>query len=79
MDTFSAVIDAFGGPAAFGEAIGVPDSHARTMKARDSIPAAHWQRVVAASIIKNIPGISLEALVRLAAKPAPQHERAGAA
>lgn len=79
MDTFSDVIDAFGGPAAFGEAIGVPDSHARTMKARDSIPAAHWQRVVAASIIKSIPGVSLEVLVRLAAKPARPVERAGAA
>lgn len=40
MKTFSDVIDAFGGPNPFGEAIGVAPSHARTMKARDSIPPA---------------------------------------
>lgn len=67
MDSFSDVIDAFGGPTGFADAIGVPDSHARTMKARDSIPPAHWQRTAAAAIVKNVPGVSLDLLARLAA------------
>jgi hypothetical protein len=79
MDSFSAVIDAFGGPPGFADAIGVPDSHARTMKARDSIPPAHWQRTAAAAIIKKVPGVSLDLLARLAATRQAAPQKAGTA
>jgi hypothetical protein len=65
MDSFSDIIDAFQGT--FGEAIGVPDSHARAMKARDSIPDGYWSRTVVAAAAKRIEGITLELLAKLAA------------
>jgi hypothetical protein len=65
METFSAIIDAFGGTSAFGQAIGIPDSHARTMKARDSIPPEHWDRLVKAAIERDIEGISFKRLTEI--------------
>lgn len=46
---FASVIDLFGGAQAFGAAIGIQASHARTMKARNSIPADYWPGVVEAA------------------------------
>jgi hypothetical protein len=65
METFGAIIDAFGGTSAFGQAIGIPDSHARTMKARDSIPPEHWDRLVKAAIERDIEGISFKRLTEI--------------
>lgn len=65
MDSFASVIDAFGGPAKFGAAIGVPDSHARTMRARDSIPSYRWARVVSAAEEMGVGGVTLERLAQL--------------
>jgi hypothetical protein len=70
MESFSAVIDAFGGPSSFGRAIGIPDSHARTMKTRDSIPAARWPRVEAEAKARRIRGVTVEQMAELAAKRA---------
>jgi hypothetical protein len=68
MQNFSSVIDAFGGAPSFAEAVGVSGSHARTMKARNSIPPAYWQRTVAAATLMRIPNVTLDLLARLAAK-----------
>jgi hypothetical protein len=68
MDSFASVIDAFGGPAKFGEAIGIPDSHARAMKARNSIPASRWPRVVAAAGKCGLRAVTFEKLAKLAAR-----------
>lgn len=65
-NSFSAVIDAFGGAGPFGAAIGVNDSHARTMKARDSIPWTRWQDTVKAAAERNIEGVTLERLADMA-------------
>lgn len=88
MDTFVAVIEAFGGTEPFGEAAEVPDSHARAMKARKSIPPLYWPRIVTAAQSKGIEGISYEMLAKLAEKialergkssdPAPEPEPAEA-
>ncbi len=67
MDTFASIIDAFGGPGPFGEAIGIPDSHARTMKARDSIPASRWTGVVEAAERLSIAGVTLETMAEIEA------------
>jgi hypothetical protein len=66
MRSFSDVIDAIGGPPSFAEAVGIPDSHARTMKARDSIPPGYWPKTVAAALAKGRFDISLETLAAIA-------------
>src|SRR4051812_10009273 len=65
FESFSAIIEAFGGPGPFGDAIGIPDSHARTMKARDSIPSTRWTDVVAAADRLQIEGVTLQILADL--------------
>jgi hypothetical protein len=62
---FAAIIDAFGGAVPFSKALGIPDTHARTMKARDSIPSERWNSVVAAAASLEIPGITLKLLADL--------------
>jgi hypothetical protein len=83
METFGAIIDAFGGTSAFGQAIGIPDSHARTMKARDSIPPEHWDRLVKAAMERDIEGISFKRLTEIRSvsrrKSAASQEEASAA
>lgn len=60
------IIDRFGGPAAFGRAIGVAGFHAQAMKTRDSIPPGYWLRVVEAAKKLGIEDISLDRLVATA-------------
>lgn len=72
MNSFSAVIEAFDGR--FAEAIGVEESHARTMKARDSIPSTRWMATVDAAQKYDIRGITLELLARLDAEKSKQRE-----
>lgn len=66
----SDVIDAFGGPSGFAVAVSIPASHARTMKARNSIPVDHWPATVAAAeqAAPPIIGVTLELLSRLRAQ-----------
>ncbi|MCK1577858.1 hypothetical protein [Bradyrhizobium sp. 174] len=61
----SDVIEAFGGAVKFGAAVGIKDSHARTMKARDSIPSGRWNDVVNAAEREAIPHITLKLLADL--------------
>jgi hypothetical protein len=63
MNTFPEIIDAFKGD--FAEAIGIEDSHARAMKARESIPSSYWLRVVKAAEERAIKGVTLELLAAL--------------
>ena len=58
--TRSDVIRALGDPPGFAKAIGVAESHARTMKARDSIPPEYWQALVAAAAAQGIEGVTLD-------------------
>jgi hypothetical protein len=66
MNSFAEIIDAFGGASPFGEAVGIPDSHARAMKARNSIPDGYWSRAVEAAQSRNISGVTLETFAELA-------------
>ena len=54
MLTFKDIIDAFTAKR-LAEIFGVPESHVRTMRARDSIPPEYWRDVVtnAPDEIKN--------------------------
>lgn len=51
----------------FARDIGVKPTHAQTMKVRDSIPAPYWSAVVAAAAKRNVQGITLELLAKIAA------------
>lgn len=66
MQTFSGIIDAFGGPIPYSRAVGIAEFHARTMKSRDSIPPGYWPRVVEAAKESGVEGVTLEALADLA-------------
>lgn len=68
MQTFTDIIEAFGGPVHFREALSISDVHARQMKLRDSIPAGYWPRTVEAARERDIEGVTLEVLAELAKK-----------
>ena len=72
MNSFSAIIEAFDGR--FAEAIGVEESHARTMKARDSIPSTRWMATVDAAQKLGVNGVTLDLLARLDAEKSKQRE-----
>lgn len=75
MQTFASIIDAFGGPVPFSQAVGVPDSHARTMKARDSIPIEYWQATIDAARERKLDGLTIEHMVDLAKAKAEARKR----
>jgi hypothetical protein len=75
MKSFIEIIDAFGGAAPFGAAIGISDSHARAMKARDSIPDGYWLRTVKAAQGRGVKGVTLESFATIAGSRL--EERAG--
>jgi hypothetical protein len=72
MNSFSEVIAAFNGR--FAEAIGVEESHARTMKARDSIPSTRWMATVTAARRLGVKNVTLDLLARLDAQKSKQRE-----
>jgi hypothetical protein len=65
MKSFVEIIQAFGGTAIFAEAIGIPDSHARAMKARRSIPHRYWRRTVKAAQERHIDGITTDSMAAM--------------
>lgn len=79
MDSFEAVIGAFGGPAKFAAAIGIEPFHAQSMKNRGSIPPAYWQRVVTAASDRlgenpDLANITYEVLSHMAERRARRRE-----
>lgn len=56
MDSFRSIIDALG-TGTISNAIGVPESHVRTMRARDSIPLVYWF-----DLVEKYPQITIEKL-----------------
>lgn len=72
MNSFTEVIEKFGRQ--FAGAIGVEESHARTMKARDSIPSSRWMATVEAAQKLGIEGVTLDLLARLDAEKSKQRE-----
>lgn len=63
--SFTEIIDALGGSAAFGAVIGAPVGTASAMKTRDVIPPAHWSAVVREAARAGIGGISHDLLASL--------------
>jgi hypothetical protein len=64
MDSFKSIIDAFG-EKRLAEALGIADSHVRTMRARDSIPPEYWSDVVDNQPRDLKPRLSLSDLAHL--------------
>ncbi len=80
MKRFSDIVDDLGGAAPFAALLGIPESHARTIKARDSIPPEHWPRVVEAARERGIDGVTFEALSEMrSARFKPEPAERGAA
>lgn len=78
MNTYSAIIDSFGGPGDFSNAIGISGSHARVMRWRDSIPPTYWPAVVTAAASRGL-AITYELLAGLAAQRGRSRTRVRAA
>lgn len=76
LNTFQDVIDAFGGPTKYADAIKIPGFHAQSMKTRDSIPPAYWVDTVSAAVERGVEGVTFEKLAELAKKKLPQSEPA---
>jgi hypothetical protein len=68
MDTFSELIERFGGAAKMSAEIGEPANTIRQWSARGSIPARHWHTIVDAARRLYIAGVSFEVLATLAAR-----------
>ncbi len=67
--TVADIFSRFNGPAEVGRAIGKSTEHAGLMKRRNSIPVAHWPKLIAAAKARKIAGLTYEALVQAHAKP----------
>jgi hypothetical protein len=63
--TVAALIDAFGGNAAFARVIGKRPSTASEQRRSGSIPVEYWDLVIAAAKERGIPGVTWESLGRM--------------
>jgi hypothetical protein len=64
LDSVGKLIDLFGGPAAFGEEIGIDGRHASVMKGRGTIACNRWSSVLAAAKRRGID-LTADDLVRM--------------
>lgn len=62
MSGFDQIFSDFGGVSVISKILEIPDSHARTMKARGSIPIEYWDRLIKAASERNIQGVTWENL-----------------
>jgi hypothetical protein len=66
VNSFSELIDRFGGPAAFGRAIGMTPNAAKQAKRRDSLAAERFGATIRAAEANGFHDITAERLVELA-------------
>ncbi|MBP2147425.1 hypothetical protein [Xanthobacter flavus] len=62
MSGFDQIFSDFGGVSVISAILEIPDSHARTMKARGSIPIEYWDRLIKAASERSIQGVTWESL-----------------
>lgn len=65
MNTICSLIDALGGPTAFGHVIGKRASTASEMKRNGSIAVGYWPKIIAAAAERGIDGVTADLLMRL--------------
>lgn len=68
MQSFSELIDRFGGATKMAAAIGEPANTIRQWACRDSIPARCWTKVAEAAREHRLTGVTLQALSELASR-----------
>jgi hypothetical protein len=74
MNSFSDIVDAFGGVSAFALATGRKRSWAKKVKERDSLNAAYFEATVCAARAAGLP-ITLDDLARIASRqPVPAND-----
>jgi hypothetical protein len=66
QEAFARIIDLFGRPEDFANAIGIPKSHARIMRGRCSIPLRYWRRAIDAAKERNIDGVTMDVMAEIA-------------
>ena len=71
MRTFSEIIDAFGVPVV-AEVLSLPESHVRTMKARDSIAPEYWEALIEAAPKHGVRGLDYKRLHKIRAERFPR-------
>ena len=76
---FGGIIAAFGGPGAFSTELGIPASHARAMKTRDSIAPAYWPLLIRKARKRGMWWVTEERLLSYYAERWPPAKRSGAA
>lgn len=75
MQTFPEIIEAFGGASKFARAIDIPVQTALSMKRRQRIDSRYWPGIVAASAAKNVPGVDMALLAKIASQLPPRPAR----
>ena len=68
MNSFTQIIALWPSSARLAEDLGVVGGTVRAMKRRDSLPPEYWLHVVQSAQRRNIPGVTLDALARIAAE-----------
>lgn len=71
METFVAVIELWPSIGDFAREVGVSYGLAKQWRMRNSIPAAHWQRVIGAAQERGFEGVTAERLTEIAQLRAP--------
>lgn len=66
MESFSALVERFGGAAKMAPEIGELPNTIRQWVARGSIPARYWQKIIEAARRLNVRGVTYAALAELA-------------
>ena len=74
MQSFHEIMDAWSSDIVLAEDLQIPASHARTMRARGSIPAKYWTPLVAAAQRRGIKGVTIEVLAEIKAAQRRQPE-----
>ena len=72
MQSFSEIIDSFGGQADFANILGTTQQNVSQMRKRNSIPSRFWPATVRAATERGIEGINYEMLATLAANRLPE-------
>jgi hypothetical protein len=75
MDSFRDLILRWPSAEALAGDLGLLGVTVRQWGARNSIPPAYWPGVIASAAARGIPGVTLEAMARLAVAAAPKARR----
>jgi len=68
VNSFSELIDLFGGPAKFGRAVGMTPGAAKQARRRDSLAVEWFAAAARAAQDRQIPGVTMKRLVEMAAE-----------